>query len=162
LPTLLTPVIGVANADMALRQQADGCLRMSSGAVFSDTKLTEEGGLPKVQLTQASLAETKTRIERVLPAATNACIARYWGGLLDMTPDALPVIDYLPGTTGVVVAAGFSGHGFGIGPAVGETVADLVLQKKPRLPVAAFAFDRFAVQFQSNDQMGNTAPALHG
>jgi sarcosine oxidase subunit beta len=162
LPALLTQVIGVANADLALRQQADGRLRMTNGAEFTNAKLVEKAGLPRVPITPASIKATKARVAQVLPAASSASIARSWGGLLDMTPDGLPIIDRVPGVEGLIVAAGFSGHGFGIGPAVGETIAELATQKTTRLPLSAFAFDRFEVKVRSKNQQPESKPELHG
>jgi sarcosine oxidase subunit beta len=162
LPALLTPVIGVANADLALRQQADGRLRMTNGAEFTDAKLVEEERTPCVHITPASIEATQARIAQVLPAVSGASIARSWGGLLDMTPDGLPIIDHLPGIEGVIVAAGFSGHGFGIGPAVGETIAELATQKTTSLPLSAFAFDRFKTKDPRNNQQTKPKPELHG
>ncbi len=153
LPPQLTQVIGVANADLALRQQADGCLRMTSGAEFTETRLDEVDGSPRVNSTPSIINATMERIERVLPVINTATIARHWGGLLDMTPDGLPVIDHLPGIGGMVIAAGFSGHGFGIGPAVGESIAQLVLQGHSELPLAAFAFDRFEAGIHASAEL---------
>jgi glycine/D-amino acid oxidase-like deaminating enzyme len=53
-------------------------------------------------------------------------LSRSWAGNIDGTPDALPVVDALARPSGLVIATGTSGHGFGIGPAIGEAVADLV------------------------------------
>ena len=50
-----------------------------------------------------------------------------WTGVYDVTPDWEPVIDRVPGTDRVYVAAGFSGHGFKLAPAVGLSIAELVL-----------------------------------
>jgi sarcosine oxidase subunit beta len=50
-----------------------------------------------------------------------------FSGVYDVTPDWEPVIGRVPGTERVVVAAGFSGHGFKLAPAVGQSVAELVL-----------------------------------
>jgi len=162
VPALLTPVIGVANADMAVRQQADGRLRMSNGAEFTDAELNEEDGVPYVLTTPATINATQARIAEVLPAAASPRIAHSWAGLLDMTPDALPIIDYLPGIKGVIVAAGFSGHGFGIGPAVGETIAELALHETTSLPISAFAFDRFDEQTKGKRHTPKLKPELHG
>lgn len=160
IPAMLTPVIGVANADLALRQQADGRLRMTSGAEFTDDELFEEEGVPRVRTTAEAIKATQAKVAQVFPAAADASIARSWGGLLDMTPDNLPVIDHLPGIEGIIVAAGFSGHGFGIGPAVGETIAELALQQTTQLPVSAFAFERFDVKRHGYNQQ--SSPELHG
>ena len=61
-------------------------------------------------------------------------IAQRWAGYIDVTPDAVPVIsaiDYIPGFH---IATGFSGHGFGIGPAAGRLMADIVTGRRPRRP----------------------------
>jgi sarcosine oxidase, subunit beta len=49
-----------------------------------------------------------------------------WSAVYDVTPDWHPSIGAVPGVEGVFVAAGFSGHGFKLAPAVGMSVADLV------------------------------------
>lgn len=54
-----------------------------------------------------------------------------FSGVYDVTPDWEPVIGRVPGTGSVLVAAGFSGHGFKLAPAVGQSVAELVLDGAP-------------------------------
>ena len=80
----------------------------------------------------------------VLPALTDAGVARVWGGLLDMTPNALPIIERVPAFDGLVIAAGFSGHGFCLGPVTGQIVRDLVLEGSTAFPIRPFKQDRFA------------------
>ena len=67
-----------------------------------------------------------------------------WAGTIDGTPDALPVIDTVGPGAGVVVATGMSGHGFGIAPAVGRIVADLVVTGKSHHELHPFRLARFA------------------
>jgi glycine/D-amino acid oxidase-like deaminating enzyme len=62
--------------------------------------------------------------------------------LYDMSPDDLPVIDQIPGTEGLFVVAGSSGHGFKLGPAVGEEVARLATTGRSDL-LAPFSLSRF-------------------
>ncbi len=146
-PKVLSRVIGVANGDTAGRQEHDGRWRFTSGLQTwngdMDT-VPDRDGRPRVRPTATSLAETIASFCAVVPAAANAQIEQVWSGLIDMTPDALPVLDHAPGAEGLVVGAGFSGHGFGIGPATGRILADLTLGRNPALPVAAFGFDRLA------------------
>ena len=147
LPPLLAPVLGVANADCAARQQVDGRLRVTGGAEDWHGGIEEaEDGRPKVETTAAGIRRAIDRVGEVLPAFADARIGRIWAGLLDLTPDALPVIDRAPGIDGLIVAAGFSGHGFGIGPATGEILHDLALGEPPRLGIDAFAFERPALR----------------
>lgn len=144
LPPVLAQVLGVANADLAGRQEVDGRLRFTSGigpwpgdpVRWQDTPLLPAEG---------EVARVRSLVTHVLPAMGDTPIERIWGGLIDLTPDALPVIDRPADVEGLVVAAGFSGHGFGIGPLVGALVADLAAGATPRLDLGAFRLDRFAV-----------------
>jgi glycine/D-amino acid oxidase-like deaminating enzyme len=61
-----------------------------------------------------------------VPALEDAGIVRGVTGVYDMTPDARPLLGRLPGLDGLIVAAGFSGMGFKIAPAVGEEIAALI------------------------------------
>jgi sarcosine oxidase subunit beta len=143
LPALLAPVIGVANADCAGRQEVDGRFRATSGIVKWHGEMLD-GAAPVVPPTAASLAGTVATFGAVVPAFRTARIVETWAGLIDLTPDALPVID-APGTPeGLVIAMGFSGHGFCLGPVTGRIVADLALGRAPTLPIAPFALARFA------------------
>ncbi len=72
------------------------------------------------------LAELVGAAARRVPALADAGIARGVTGVYDMTPDGRPMLGELPGLSGLVLAAGFSGTGFKISPAVGEAVAALV------------------------------------
>jgi sarcosine oxidase subunit beta len=156
LPSCLLPVFGVANADCAGRQEADGRLRLSSGAGVWPADPSE--------WTEISLAPSASqirgivdRVAQVLPIAAEAPAARSWGGLIDMTPDALPVIDAPGYPSGLVIAAGFSGHGFCLGPVSGLLCADLALGRAPRHDLSAFRLGRFAGRVTTPSQL-----TLHG
>lgn len=60
-----------------------------------------------------------------------------------MTPDSDFIIDTLPGYPNMVIAAGFSGHGFKFASAVGEALKDLALQKGTKVDLDSFSLDRF-------------------
>jgi glycine/D-amino acid oxidase-like deaminating enzyme len=66
-----------------------------------------------------------------VPALADAGIARGVTGVYDMTPDARPLLGRLPGLEGLIIAAGFSGMGFKIAPAVGESIAGLIAGPPP-------------------------------
>lgn len=67
-----------------------------------------------------------------------------WAGMIDATPDVVPVMDQVPAIPGLFLATGFSGHGFGIGPGAGKVMADLVLGNRPHHELARFRFSRFS------------------
>lgn len=79
----------------------------------------------------------------VYPAFRNATVAQQWAGLIDVTPDAVPVISPVESVSGFLIATGFSGHGFGIGPGAGRLVADLVTGAKPIVDPTHFRLSRF-------------------
>ena len=87
-----------------------------------------------------SLAE----LQRVLPALPPLGIARSWAGYIDAAPDLVPVLGEVPGLRGFVLATGFSGHGFAMGPIAGRLVAELIVDGKTSLDIAGFRFSRFA------------------
>lgn len=70
-------------------------------------------------------------------------VDRVWPGVIDGTVDGLPVIDALDSPRGLVVATGQSGHGFGIGPATGRAVAELITEGRSRYDLSAFTLHRF-------------------
>lgn len=78
-----------------------------------------------------------------LPAIEALGIRKGYAGLYDMSPDDNPIIDRLPGIEGAFVVCGSSGHGFKLGPAVGEEVARLATTGSSEL-LKPFRLDRFA------------------
>lgn len=86
------------------------------------------------------------RVGTRFPGLTDAAISSSYAGCYDVTPDWNPVISATD-VDGLLVAAGFSGHGFKIAPAVGRLVADLVIDGRsgdPRIPEDDFRLSRFA------------------
>ncbi|MER9177553.1 FAD-binding oxidoreductase [Mesorhizobium sp. M0955] len=89
------------------------------------------------------LARASKRFLEEYPAAGPITYERAWAGYIDYTPDELPVIDALAKPHGLFVAAGLSGHGFGIGPIVGKTVSDLIAKGRSDYNLAPFSSRRF-------------------
>ncbi len=91
----------------------------------------------------ALLEEARANLVAAFPAFAAARVAQSWAGLIDVTPDAVPVISPVARLPGFFLATGFSGHGFGIGPGAGRLVADLVANDRPVVDPAPFRFERF-------------------
>jgi glycine/D-amino acid oxidase-like deaminating enzyme len=90
------------------------------------------------------LQEARTALTAAFPGFAAMRVAETWGGLIDVTPDAVPVISAVESTPGFHLATGFSGHGFGIGPGAGKVMACLVAGDPPPVDPAPFRFSRFA------------------
>lgn len=90
------------------------------------------------------LAELGRRLTRRAPRLAEVGIASGWAGLYEMTPDHNGLIGEDPGISRFLYAGGFSGHGFMMGPAVGEVVRDLYLGRPPFTDVRGFHAGRFA------------------
>ncbi len=82
--------------------------------------------------------------ERRLPRLLELGIAGGWKGYYEITPDHNALIGEAREVSRFLYATGFSGHGFLQGPAVGEVVRDLVLEREPFVDVAPLAVERFA------------------
>lgn len=91
----------------------------------------------------AILAEGQRNLIAAFPAFKDMKVAASWGGLIDATPDAVPVIGEVPRLPGLILATGFSGHGFGIGPGAGRMVADLASGQTPGVDMRPFRLERF-------------------
>lgn len=84
-------------------------------------------------------------LARRMPAMAGATPLFGHAGLYDMTPDAHPIIGLAPGLEGLFMAIGFSGAGFKKGPAVGQCLAELILDgRSATLDLAPFRLERFA------------------
>lgn len=93
---------------------------------------------------RAANAQVLTKLKQAIPSFASAQIAQEWAGLIDTMPDVIPVISPLPGIDGLIVATGFSGHGFGIGPGAGRLVADIVTGETPVVDPSPFHISRFS------------------
>ncbi len=94
---------------------------------------------------QPSLLQMVADLKRALPAFDGLQVAQSWAGLIDTMPDAIPVISGVDRVNGLYVATGFSGHGFGIAPAAGQLMADLVQNSTPIVDATPFRLWRFTV-----------------
>ncbi|MBB4276932.1 NAD(P)/FAD-dependent oxidoreductase [Rhizobium mongolense] len=86
---------------------------------------------------------THSRALGLLPALKNTKIAAAWAGYVDSTPDGVPGIGEITSVPGFILAAGFSGHGFGIGPGAGHLIADIVTGGEPIVDPRPYHPDRF-------------------
>jgi glycine/D-amino acid oxidase-like deaminating enzyme len=89
------------------------------------------------------LREMRAALEQWFPQLASAPFVETWGGMIESSPDVLPILSTVAGHEGFFVATGFSGHGFGIGPGAGRLLADLVTGRATAGTVAPFRLSRF-------------------
>ncbi len=131
-----------------------GALRTSFGSeFFKDLKLARSwksnqiSPFEKVRVNDPPAnpdlnQEALTNLCNAWPEFNNAEVEEEWAGVIDVTPDSNPVIDHVKDIPGLTVATGFSGHGFGTGPAAGHLAADLVSNTDPIIDPSPYRFDR--------------------
>ena len=90
-----------------------------------------------------ALLRLRESLAQRLPMLDRIPLVEAWAGMIDVTPDVVPVMDEVDGRPGLFVATGFSGHGFGIGPGAGKVMANLVLGEPPGHDLSRFRFARF-------------------
>ena len=156
----LKPVIGVADGGITLRQERNGRYWLSSGVRPKAHGLIEVAGQPTALTSIEDVHQVLKRSLEVCPEVKTVPMESFWGGLIDMTPDGLPFLGEAQGAQGVFIAAGFSGHGFGIAPASAHILSTLMTGQSTELPYDAFAVDRF--EGQANPTEGATGATLHG
>ena len=138
-PIELAPVVGCFDRKLSLKQLADGAYLIGGGwpARIADHEAN------RWEVLDDSVKGSLEVAGEVCPALTGCKLAARWAGLEAFTPDELPVIGPVPGVEGVVVAAGFSGHGFALSPVVGDVLARLALGRDALPPLwRDLRFDR--------------------
>ncbi len=89
------------------------------------------------------LRQMRDALKRWFPEIGDAPFLESWGGMIETSPDVLPIISGVGGFEGFFIATGFSGHGFGIGPGAGKLIADMVRGVADPVELAAFRLTRF-------------------
>jgi len=110
-------------------------------ALLRPVQSTWGGVLPRPRIDDVRFC--LERAQRYFPGLGGLRLRRAWSGEIEVTPDALPVIDGGGGPSGLVIATGMSGHGFGLGPVVGSVVADIVDAAETGFDLRPFRVARF-------------------
>jgi glycine/D-amino acid oxidase-like deaminating enzyme len=93
---------------------------------------------------QPILDQARAHVTEAFPVFHAMRVAESWGGVIDVTPDGLPVISGVDAMPGFFIATGFTGHGFGIAPGAGRLMAELVLGETPVVDPLPFRYNRFS------------------
>ena len=108
--------------------------------------MSDPNETPGFRLTESDewLAGLGEAIERRAPAISEVGLGTGWAGLYEMTPDHNALVGEAEGVSRFLYATGFSGHGFLMGPAIGEVMRDLYLARSPVVDVSPLTAGRFA------------------
>ncbi len=93
--------------------------------------------------TPSTLSRMRKCLAARLPALADVPWIAHWTGMIDVTPDIVPVMDSIESIPGFYMASGFCGHGFGIGPAAGRVMADMIQGNAIGHDLSRFRFSRF-------------------
>lgn len=138
VPHFIGPVLGMPGDGIYLRQISRG------NVIFGGRR-----GAVDMDAGRAYVRPANTRFAcrvavALIPQLRPVRIIRTWSGVEGEMPDEMPVIGPSRTTPGLFHAFGFSGHGFQLGPAVGEILGELVTTGATTTPIAAFDIARFA------------------
>jgi len=93
---------------------------------------------------QSGLQSIERNFKALFPQFETVPIKTAWAGMIDAMPDVVPIVDRAQAISGLFVATGMSGHGFGIGPGIGRVVADLIQGNDTGHNLHRFRLSRFS------------------
>jgi sarcosine oxidase subunit beta len=136
VPPLFTEFLSSHDLRLYARPARKGHIHI--GAVGTTTDTFDQG-------TPAKALAHLARGTLMVPALGNISLLRTWAGTLAMTPDHLPIMGPVDGIDGYLLATGFSGHGFCLGPIAGKLLSELVLDGEPSMSLEELHLSRFGV-----------------
>ena len=125
-PGSLAPVLGCFERKISFKQLAGGAFLIGGG--WPGRVVDHEEN--RWQVLEDSVRGSLEVAGEVYPPVTACALDRSWIGLEAFLPDELPAIGPVPGLDGLLVATGFSGHGFALSPMVGDVLARLALGRE--------------------------------
>ena len=106
---------------------------------WTDIGLTTDPAKPNTPL----IRNIARRLAELLPGVADVPVIRTWAGIVEQAPDYVPIIDILGSPSNYIVVTA-SAHGFGIAPATGKVVSELVLHGKSSIDISGLGLGRFS------------------
>lgn len=138
-PPMFYQMLGTAAADFYGHQSKHGSFVFGGSSGYE--AYNKDNGTPTTSSITASCV--CRGIMKYFPILQDAKIVRTWAGWIDECADHIPVISYVEEVPGLILACGFTGHGFGISPAAGMLLSEMAVDSKTTLDISAFRYDRF-------------------
>lgn len=138
----------------ALKQELS-LLRLSFGSDFVDDwinargwSLDEVSPFEKTRVldpkpTPSVLRGIRRNLDTLFPQLADTPIVESWAGMIEASPDVVPIIGPVDAIPGFYIATGFSGHGFGLGPGAGKAIAAMLSAAQSDIDLQPFQLSRF-------------------
>ena len=139
IPYVVSPSVQSVDGTVIFRQVPRGNLVVAGFPRGPTDPIANRAPVPP-----GKTVATMNRLIEVAPILASAHVIRVWSGIEGYLPDMLPVIGASATTPGLLHAFGFCGHGFQLGPGVGQCIAELAVDDASRIALDAFSITRFA------------------
>ena len=136
---MLKPVVACLGRGLSVKQMPQGQFVVGGGWP-GILDMANDRGWPKPGSPNGSARE----LTAVLPAVAGLNVIRIWNSLEACSIDSLPALGEVDGVDGLLIATGFTGHGFALSPSVGVLLSELILTGKASLPLHELNARRFA------------------
>jgi sarcosine oxidase, subunit beta len=134
----LTQVLGSMRRLISLKQLPDGRYLLGGGWPGNFSLVA-----PRGETIEENINHNFEAAVALIPHVGSAVIDQAWIGIDAHTHDEVPVLGEAEGYEGLILATGFSGHGFAISPAVGEAIAGLITTGQSPIDIDALSLSRF-------------------
>ena len=136
MPPILPPFLVISSIAVC-RQPARGHVYIGNtnapGGISGYSKATDYG----------EMVRTTTNILKIVPAFRGLNVIRTWVGIIDFTPDDNFIFGRVEQVEGLILACGFSGHGFALTPIIGQLMCELIVDGETSIDTKPFHLDRF-------------------
>ena len=105
--------------------------------VFEDTRVLNP------EPSQRVLTGIRRNLDKLFPQLADTPIIESWAGMVETSPDVVPMIGPVGEVPGFHIATGFSGHGFGLGPGAGKAIAGMLTGAETGIDLAPLTLARF-------------------
>jgi glycine/D-amino acid oxidase-like deaminating enzyme len=153
------PIVRVLDVNVYVRPERDGLML---GGYEPDPLQVNVRGLPDdfqiedLALDFEPLRKLTDEVRAQFPVLVGAAISEFRGGLPTMTADGRHIVDRVPGVAGFFVASGCCVGGLSISPAVGEVLADWIVDGTPPLDLSSLSLSRFGPEVDSEERLRAT------
>ncbi len=133
------PTVGDISQSFSFRPEGTGLTLVGFGEDEADVETYNQG------VDMDGVADVMQRLIRRMPQMADSYFRGGWSGLFTITPDWHPILGRVPGVEGLYCVVGFSGHGFKLSPAIGQGMAELIVEGEARVvDLAPLRYSRFA------------------